>query len=196
MMTYTSVSPGLAFLQAASNAMPSSLGDRATIAAMNEAMSFAVRCKMRFAKADMPELLRLRRQTCVGVFRPDSEPFYSAACAAGGTFAAAWEKHFRMKPWIAPEVLEARSPDLLTNNRVGPGLAVLIEAKTDQDLATFRGKQVWWCTSFDDTEMILCRYPCNPNETPLVARGKPARRMTLSRSQWSDLFTSAEETAA
>ncbi len=46
-MTSTSASPGLAFLQAASSAMPSTLGDRATIAAMNEALSFAIRCKMR-----------------------------------------------------------------------------------------------------------------------------------------------------
>lgn len=195
-MTSTSASPGLAFLQAASSAMPSTLGDRATIAAMNEALSFAIRCKMRFVKTDLLELLRLRRQTCVGVFRPDSEHFYSGACAAGGTFAGAWEKHFGLKPWIAPEVLEARSPDVLANNRVGPGLAVLIDSKVDEDLATFRGKQIWWCTSFDDSEMILCRYHCDPHDTPLVARGKPARRMTLNRSQWEKLFDTPVSTAA
>lgn len=195
-MPSTSISPGLAFLQAASNAMPSTLGDRVMIAALNEALSFAIRCKMRFAKADMPKLVRLRRQTCVGVFRPDDERFYSEACAAGGTFAGAWEKHYGLKPWIAPEVLEARSPDVMTNNRVAPGLAVLIDSNAEMELGTFQGKQIWWCTSFDDSEMFLCRYHCDPNDTPLLARGKPARRLILSRSNWADLFGTTTTVAA
>lgn len=189
-------SPGLAFMLAADNGMPSTLGDRLAIASMGEALLLALRCKMKFAKDDMPDLMRLRRQTCVGVFRPTDEQYYRAACVAGGTFAGAWEKYKQTKPWIAPEVLERSNAEVMPANRVAVGLAVLISSEEDADLASFRGKQIWWCTSMQDDEVVLCRYHCAAHDTPLVPRGKPARIKKLTRQEWAAQFPQETRSAA
>ncbi len=193
--TPTTASPGLAFMLAASNGIPSTLGDRSATAALGAALLLAIRCKMKFDKADMAELWKLRRSSCVGVFRPTDISFYTAACVAGGTFAGAWEKHHEIKPWVAPIVLEKGNADILANNRVAPGLGVLLESGEDPELATLSGKQVWWCTSMSAEEIVLCRYACGLTTTPLRPSGNPARIKTLTRASWPSYFASASAVA-
>lgn len=186
-------SPGLQFMQVAFNSMPRSLGDRVRIAALGEALTLAVKCKMRFAKTDIEELHKLRQQTCVGVFRPFDERFYTAACVAGGTFAGLWEKANNIAPWIAPEVIDRNCTDVLANNRVAPGLAVLRSAEDEEDgaLAVVGQKQLWWCTSIADDQLVLCRYPKHPNGISRHLHGQPAKVWKLSRDQWLEHFGEA-----
>lgn len=193
--TPTTISPGLAFMLAASNGMPSTLGDRSTTAALGDALLLAIRCKMKFDRADMAELWKLRRSTSVGVFRPTDTCYYTAACRAGGTFAGAWEKHHETKPWVAPIVLEKGNADILANNRVAPGLGVLVESGEDPELATLSGRQVWWCTSMSAEGIVLCRYAPGLTTTALRPSGSPTRIKTLTRASWPTFFASAAAVA-
>lgn len=196
-------SPGLTFMQSAFDAMPRTLGDRVRIAALGDAMHLAIKCRMRFAKEDIEPLNELRQHTCVGVFRPFDEEFYRGACIAGGTYPALWEKVSGVKSWIAPEVLVKNTAERLKDNRVCPGLGVLIGTAEDDcghpllvmtkfDLAAMDGKQLWWCTSIDNDHIILCRYARHATGSLLSTSGmKPARRLKLTREQWAELFQSS-----
>jgi hypothetical protein len=193
-MSATIPSPGLQFMLTAFNAMPRSLGDRVRIAALGEALSLAIKCRMRFAKTDIEELHSLRQHTCVGVFRPFDERFYKEACVAGGTFPAVWEKASNTAPWIAPEVLERSAAETMADNRVAPGLAVLISNTDDaadkegDDLATVGQKQLWWCTSISNEQLVLCRYRKNPKPYSRDPHGQPAKIWKFTRDQWRDQF--------
>lgn len=199
-MPSTSVSPGLAFMQAAFNAMPRTLGDRERIAALGDALALAIKCRMVFAKDDIKPLGRMQQHTCVGVFRPFDDRFYRLACEAGGTFAGLWEKAQGVKPWIAPQVLTRGSADIAKGNRVAPCMGVLIGTTEEEhghpliactkfDLAAIQGQQVWWCTSLDNDHIMLCRYRRHPSGSCLMTDGmKPARRLKLNREQWKALL--------
>lgn len=197
------LSAGLRFLETAYAALPRTLGDRIAIAAMNDVLAIAIRCRMSFDRDDADRLSRLNRHTCVGVFRPLDEGWYTSACRAGGTFAAMWERHRGQKPWIAPTVFIGRSTaDQLQNSRVAPHMALLLPSGSGDDgpdWPTFAGFEVWWCTSFEhkaDT-ITLCRYR-HGGETryPLARDGQPARRRVLRRAAWASLFAPAEAVAA
>jgi len=201
--SHDQMSAGLAFLTAARDAMPSTLGDRVGIQAMCEAMSLAVRCKFKFDKDDAGVLAtQFGIRTCVGVFRPLDESYYSAACVHGGTYARMWESWADMKPWIASNAIAgncgASRGESLGENRVAPGVGVLLpltEADSDVDagLAQTREAQVWWCTSIAKDEIVLCRYRFPEGRRYAFDRdGPPARRIKLSRPQWAALFPKAE----
>jgi len=193
-------SAGLAFMQAAAEAMPKTLGDRERIAAMSEAMRLAVHNRFAFAKQDADELRRLGIRTCVGVFRPLD--YYLGACVHGGTYARMWEAHHNQKPWIA---LTAIAPDhirrdyeLLPNNRVTTQMGVLLpQSFDDHDEGTLpvEGKQVWWVTSQDNDHITVCRYRVTDIDVahvgrralPFQHRGKPFRIRKLTREQWAEL---------
>ncbi|WP_148211110.1 hypothetical protein [Methylibium petroleiphilum] len=191
-------SAGLAFLTAARDGMPSTLGDRVRIQAMGEAMHLAVRCKFRFDKDDAGALKPFGIRTSVGVFRPMDENYYSAACVHGGTYARMWEAWADMKPWIAPRAIAggygSTRGDDLGENRVAPGVGVLLplteaDAGADAGLSQTRDAQVWWCTSIEKNEIVLCRYRFPEGRRyPFDRDGQPARRMKLSRAQWAALF--------
>lgn len=199
-MQSTSVSPGLAFMQAAFNAMPRTLGDRVRIAALGDALTLAIKCRMVFSRDDIKPLERLQQHTCVGVFRAFDDCYYRQACEAGGTFAGVWEKVKGIKPWSAPEVLARRSADVMKDNRVAPGMGVLIGVAEDDhghplvagtklELAALQGRQVWWCTSIDADHIVLCRYHRHPDGSCLKTDGlKPTRRLKLNREQWKALL--------
>ena len=200
-MSATIVSPGLQFMLSAFNAMPRTLGDRVRINALGEALLLAIKCRMRFAKTDIDELHTLRQQTCVGVFRPFDEHFYTAACIAGGIFPALWEKFNRIAPWVAPEVQERNSTETMANNRVAPGLVVLFSPSGEaadregDDLATYGVKQLWWCTSLSDEQLVLCRYRKNPKGYSREPHGQPAKVWKLTRDQWREHFGAAVNSA-
>ena len=199
---------GLAFLTAARDLMPRTLGDRDRIRGMSEAMNVAIRCRFCFALTDAEALAKGRFgiKTCVGVFRPLD--YYAMACKFGGTYARMWEVHTGMQPWIAPLVLLTRDRDdslePSPNNRVAVGLGVLIATPVDQDdekLARTRDHAVWWCTSVSNDQIILCRYRYPPDRRwPGQRDGAPAKRWTLSRDEWKALMdpplTSADEAVA
>jgi hypothetical protein len=170
------------------------------IAALGEALSLAIKCRMRFSKDDIGPLNKLRKHTCVGVFRAFDQHYYSAACSTGGTYPALWEKANGIKPWIAPHVLAARQyqHERMEDSRVAPWMAVLIEREEDsQDLAAMGGMQVWWCTSLDNDHITLCRYQYDKSGSAIIHdRQKPAKRWKLSRQEWKDLFAKPEQTAA
>jgi hypothetical protein len=193
----TATSPAIAFLIAARDAMPSTLGDRVRIQAMGEAMSIAVRCRFKFNKDDGQALAngRFGIETSVGVFRPLDESYYAEACSHGGTYARMWESWTETKPWMAPRVLSrptyrGGATEVLADNRVAPGLGILIASPPTQDdeagLARAGGDQVWWCTSLGKDEIVICRYRYQDGMAyPFQRDGAPARRMKLTRAQWA-----------
>lgn len=198
-------SGGLVFMQAAHSALPKTLGDRERIAAMDAALSLALRNRFAFAKQDVEALLRMGIETSVGVFRPMADYFYLRACIYGGTYAKMWEAHQDQKPWVA---LTAITPDyvdrgynpgheLLANNRVTTQMGVLLPASfDDHDARTVPvdGKQVWWVTSQDNEHITVCRYRLTDAQLATVGRarpfhhsGKPFRIRKLNRDQWAEL---------
>jgi hypothetical protein len=195
------MSPGLAFIKAARDAMPNTIGDRLRISGMSAAMAIAVRCRFRFDTADA-EKLSGRGYTIEksgGVFRPLDKMYYSQACMSGGTYARMWEAHTGIKPWIAALAF-GREPDRLSlvydlvDNRVGDGMGVLIECAPEADvdglagMARTRECQVWWCTSMDADEVILCRYRFQSDRRyPFDREGSPARKLRLTRKEWAEL---------
>jgi len=199
--TIKSMSPGLAYITAARDAMPNTIGDRVRISGMSSAMAIAVRCRFRFDTADAEKLSGYGYgiETSVGVFRPLDKMYYSQACVSGGTYARMWESHTGIKPWIAARAF-GRDPDRLSlvddlvDNRVGEGMGVLIESAPEADMdglagmARTRDSQVWWCTSMDATEVILCRYRYQGDRRyPFEREGAPARKMKLTRKEWAGL---------
>lgn len=195
-------SAGLAFITAARDGMPSTLGDRVRIQAMGDAMALAVRCKFKFDKDDAAVLKQFGIHTCVGVFRPMDEHYYSQACVHGGTYARMWEAWAGMRPWIASRAFAggygSTRGDELGENRVAPGIGVLLplveaDAGADAALSQTRDAQVWWCTSIEKEEIVLCRYRFPAERRyPFDREGQPARRMKLSRAQWAALFPKTE----
>jgi hypothetical protein len=184
----------MTFLNAAYDAMPASLNEGERVSCMDQCLKVAIDGRFQFDKQDAEKLKRLGITTSAGVFRPLSESFYTQACLAGGTYARMWEVEHGVKPWVADEVFDARRrghPDVLKNNRVAPGLCVLIPGAIDQDeltLPRMEGKQVWWCTSMKDNEMVLCRYRLSENGgSPLECAGTPVRKWKVSREEWSAL---------
>lgn len=201
------VSPGLMFMQAANTALPKSLGDRDSVAALSEAMSLAVRNRFVFALNDADELRRLGIETCVGVFRPLDEHYYRLACMFGGTYAKMWEKHHKQKPWVAHTAVlpvhryydtQHKLGRTLPANRVTTWMGVLMpdsfspeDSETEAQFGTYNGMQVWWCTSLSNTEITLCRYRLPQNaekhygDAPFIREGKPGRIRKLSRDDWA-----------
>lgn len=194
-------SAGMIFLRATRDAMPSTIGDRVRIQAMCEALSLAIRCKFKFDVADAEKLANrgwgaYSIHTSVGVFRPLDGHYYAEACVHGGTFARMWEQHTGQRPWIAPNVVGCRargasSVEELGENRVAPGLGVLVHRDPEADdnsLAHTRDRQVWWCTSSSKDEIILCRYRFEEGSRYPFGRssGAPAKRLKLDRKQWAE----------
>lgn len=204
----TADSKGLTFLQAAAAAMPKTKGDRDYVSAMSEVMQLAVANRFQFAPADLPALKKLCHTTAVGIFSPLARQWYSLACINGGTYPAVWEKHHQERPWKAPFVLYRTRQHghigsevaVLENNRVCPGLAVVLpvamaddpeytlqrvenfplEDKRGAEKRTVSG-QVWWVTSSDDSHIMLCRYAPETRT--------PVRRKKVLRGEWASLFS-------
>ena len=194
-------SPALTLLDAAATAMPRTLGDRVRIAAMGEVMRIAIDCRMMFGRGEASSLRRFDAHTCVGIFRALDEHWYSRACRRGGTYSAMWEAHHGHEPWIAPDVFVGQAiHDQARNNRVAPGIALLLPSTDDDDPDVPRlGSrfEVWWCTSFDraaDT-ITLCRYRLTAERRhPLTREGLPRRRCVFSRGSWAELFPAPSTT--
>lgn len=189
-MAKPEISPGLAFMQAAANAMPRAIGDRVESALMNELMATAIKNKFIFYPDDAKELNRLHLRTCVGVFRPMDEHFYRIACRHGGTYPKLWEKTHNIKPWMAPKVATygypSYQPDFRENNRVAPGMAVLVQVpdETLPESSIYNGSQVWWCTSISDTQINMALYPTHPSN-PFKSEGRLLKLKKLSREDWA-----------
>lgn len=195
------ISAGLAFIQAAAEAMPRSLGDRERIFGMCDIMSKAIRLRFPFDKDDGAELKKLSIRTCVGVFRPLD--YYSQAVVAGGTYARMWEHYYDQKPWIASRAViqrpsygsNERQLEVMENHRIAVGIPVLLEGHFSDDeegLATYEGYQVWHCTSMSNDTVTLCRYAEVDKERRYRGwqfqhpGGHPAKRRTLTRDEWAE----------
>jgi len=191
-------SPGLAFLQAAANAMPRTLCDRELISAMCGVMKIAVECRFAFDKGDAAALAEFSMNRS-SVFRPLDEHYYAAACSHGGTYARMWEAHHGIKPWIASRALglagHHSTPPVLPNNRIATGMGLLVAADpataaqdaTDR-LPRFEDAQVWWCTSLEAEQIVLCRYRFKDGERwPFARNGQPAKVWKVSRAEWEKL---------
>ncbi len=183
----------LAFLTAAHDAMPRSLGDRFRIGKMNGLMLTAIECRMDFKRADAAALCALAESSCVGVFAPVSEPWYSRAAVVGGTYCAMWEAWNGVKPWRAIWGVASKpyGHDDPCKRRMAAGLGVLLPGPEDE-LPRFNGLQVWWVTSIDwrGDAIVLCRYrwPREGVNHPFVRDGRPAiHRKKLDRSAWNAL---------
>lgn len=179
-------SAGLAFMLAAATGIAKSIGDRQRSAALNEFLMSAIRLKMAFNPDDANLLNALRMRTCVGVFRPFDEHFYTQSCISGGTFARMWEKAQSVKPFKA--VLAGQFGEIQSNIRVATGVAVLLDGKDDDEMMPRSDDlQVWWVTSVDwNGDCInLSRYRLRPDARyPFSRNDAPARRLKLSRTEW------------
>ncbi|WP_434716039.1 hypothetical protein [Paraburkholderia sp. A3RO-2L] len=204
------ISAGLNYMQAVVSAMPKTMGDRERIAAIGEAMLFAIRNRFGFDRTDAEALNRLNQRTCVGVFR--AMDYYTAACAAGGTYARMWEAAHGRKPWMALKVIVPRwrqgyhpHTTILDDNRVAEGLGVLLPPSFEEsdDALLHKGYQVWWVTSQDDDFITVCRYRAGDEadlnfnqhafEREFRREGAPVRRRKLTRDQWKELNSSPVE---
>lgn len=187
-MNSSTQSAGLAFMLAAYQGIAKSIGDRERSGALNSLLASAIKLKMAFDADDSPRLAQLAMNTCVGVFRPSDEEFYSMACISGGTFARMWEKARGVKPFKA--VLAGIPGEIQSNNRVAPGLAVLLDGNdSDELMPRYQGRQVWWVTSvnWDQGIINLSRYRLEPDgKYPFNRPGVPAKRLKLSRNEWED----------
>ncbi len=194
------ISTGLAFIQAAAQAMPKTLGDRERIFGMCALMRQAIRLRFAFDKNDGAELRKLDIHTCVGVFR--ALDYYRDAVEVGGTYARMWETFHNQKAWVASRAMvkrpyygdRDRDLELVENHRIAEGIPVLLPAPdgVDDGLAMFQGYQVWHCTSMSDTAVTLCRYSI-PEDTQRFVGWQfrriatPAKRLTLTREAWAEL---------
>ncbi len=210
-------SNGVAFLSAASQAFPKSIGDREYVHAMHRLMEIVVQSRMVFSVQDGKALRRLAYRTCVGHFDPLAENWYARACVAGGTYPAMWEKHHGMRPWKATMAIhktpgvkpygyvQTKEDDfalhaftLLPGNRVFPGMAVLFQTSMEDD-------PDYELTRLDNYPLGNARDP----DTPLVSgevwwvssfsnghitlcryrsgKNTPARRKKLTRDEWQAL---------
>lgn len=114
--------------------MPRSLGDRSRSAFMGDLMRIAIDCRMQFGRGEGASLERLALSSCVGVFRPLDEIWYTRACIMGGTFASLWETYHRHVPWIAHDVFIGRNlSDQAQNRRVAPNMAVILPTSDEDD---------------------------------------------------------------
>lgn len=202
-----SISAGLAFMRAAVHAMPRSLGDRERVAAMDAAMTLAVKNRFAFDKEDAEQLENMGIHRCVGVFR--ALDFYLLACRFGGTYPRMWEAHHGQKPWMADRAVfpafiggaDIRQPVIIENNRIAVGAGALLPGMDDPDLATYEKNQVWWCTSMTEDSITVCRYKVTDASrkyhglgyAPLHHEGKPTRVRKLTRTQWEDWNKQAAE---
>ena len=207
MATLNEKSPGVLFMQTTDAVLPRSMGDRERVAALHTALTFAIDNRVVFHVGDGDELNHLRIRTCVGVFRPMDDNYYLRACMAGGTYAAAWEKHHAQKPWKAAFAVmpdprhgwQRKLGRLRSGNRVTRGLGVLLpqefslaaSAAEEARFGQYEGNQVWWCTSVTDEEITLCRYPLPEDhakhygDAPFVRSGRAAKIRKLSRDEWA-----------
>lgn len=194
-------SPALAYLKAAWDALPKSLGDRDSIHAMHQSMSVALASRFQFDKADIETLQRMKYRTCVGNFDWDSENYYRASLYYGGTYARVWEAAHNFKPWIAGRVIFGWLPnerirgEVREKSRIYEGLGVLMPADFEaagEGLCSFEGQGVWWCSSVDNDRITLCRYRLpektdrHPRLSAYERNGHPARIVKLYREQWED----------
>lgn len=197
------------YLEAAARALPRTLGDRDSIAAMDAAMCVAIDSGMVFRSGDMERLQKLRISTCVGNFDPIYEGYYRRGCIMGGTYPRMYESEREFRPWIA-DLVWLRPPfgraparygsfqSEFQSMRVAPGFALAVrDHALDADEAQLQrisipggaGEtfQLWWCTSLGQDEIKLCRYPRRQDgRNPLEGdNGKPVRRWTLGRQEWA-----------
>jgi len=193
------LSPAMNFIYAGLKAMPRTLGDREGSAIVSDLMSLAIRARMQFKTSDGELLDKEGFNSCVGVFRPMDERYYTEACVNGGTYARMWESFYGRKPWTAPEVL-FRSQNFreASSNRVAPGLCVLLAADSAKPdgLCKIADKELWWCTSFAEEHIILCRYAPSKMDGWLNQygnAGKPVKRRKFSREEWDALWVEAPQ---
>lgn len=198
-MSKPEISPGLAFIQAAANAIPRTMGDRVEIGLLTELLATAIKNKFIFHLEDAQALNRLAIRTNVGIFRPMDEYFYRIACRHGGTYPKLWEKAHNTKPWMAPKVAiygyPAYQPQILENNRVVPGMAVLVQSREESlpESSIYQGLQVWWCTSISATQINMALYPTHPSN-PFKSEGKLLKLKKLSREEWAKWVAHESET--
>lgn len=194
-------SPAVAYLSAAINAMPATIGDRVMSAALNDIMRIAIECRFRFDRTDGAVLAngRFGVHTCVGVFEPLSERFYYQACTAGGTYAAMWEKKHHFRPWMC--TLAFTGLDLARNNRMAPGVRLYVPSSDDADTELQVNRlpgadlmcQVWLCTSISPENIVLCRYKTDQRGD--VGARRPAKIWKLDRFEWDALQNRLESAA-
>ncbi|MEJ8837554.1 hypothetical protein [Ramlibacter sp. AN1133] len=184
------------FLTTTAHALPRTLGDRDTIAAMSSAMELAIDSGMQFSLKDGERLRRLGISRQVGIFDPLWEGYYERACAMGGTYARLYEAVVLGRPWMAPKVFRcdwavprmvgryARPDGLVENARVAKNFAVLLDREDEPEnrLSRALDRQVWFCTSMDSARIVLCRY--SQQQNPFERSGAPAKRWILSRDDW------------
>jgi hypothetical protein len=200
------------FLRTAAHALPRTLGDRDSIAAMNAAMELAIDSGMVFRTTDRNELEDLRITTSAGHFDPFWEGYYRRACMMGGTYPKVYESQKGFRPWIAPLVhrpvvwadrrVRYGGPNPLEQDtRIAPGFALLIASDAEKDepgLARVDAYQIWQCTSIGAEMAILCRYKHSPKPlADLESRsGQPAKRWKLTRAQWAETFKNESEASS
>lgn len=196
-------SPALTFLASAYDAMPATLNEGDRVDCMSRAMKIAIECRFQFDKQDAEVLKTLEIDTSAGVFRPLHQNFYTMACTSGGTYPRLWEAAHAIKPWIAEEVLAPRlhgRPEVFRDNRVAPGLGILIPVPIDQDeltLARLDGKQVWLCTSMTNDDIVLCRYRLSEDRgSPYESSGNPVKKWKVGREEWAALRAKTAVSAA
>lgn len=195
------VSPGLAFITTAIASMPNSIGDRLFAGTMNELLSIAIKCNMRFDRSDGNALSgqSMCHESSVGVFRPLEQRWYELACMWRSTpYALMWENHMGFKPWRADTAYAGQVHLALpVRSRVAPGLAVLLPSQIAEptDVLKHKNQQVWWCTSISidrayDT-ITLCRYRPGRYGGAFSREGAPASRRHYSRDDWERDFANS-----
>lgn len=196
----TQTSKAIALLSAARDGLPSTLGDREWIAAMDSLLQVAIRSRIPFAVDDGTTLRdgRFERRRCVGSFDPLHSGWYRKAVEMqSASYCAMWEAATGMKPWRSPfawrESGYRNTMRLSGNARVAPGCAVTLTSGDDDPadmLKTADGRQVWWCTSQDAARIVLCRYRASGRDRAreFSHEGTPVGRKAFTREEWAELF--------
>jgi hypothetical protein len=197
----------MALLTAARDGLPTSLGDREWIAAMDLILLTAIRGRIPFGGDDGASLREdhFQRRRCVGNFDPLHYGWYRKAVEMqSASYCAMWEAAHGMKPWRSPFTWKESGylniTRLAGNARVAPGCAVTLPGSDDDPsemLETADGRQVWWCTSQDAFRIVLCRYRASGREraSEFSHEGTPAARKTFNRDEWVELFPRAAQTS-
>jgi hypothetical protein len=191
----TDLSPGLAYMAAAVRAIPASAGDRDRVDIISRAMRIALEYRFQFRPREADILRRLNFRSSGTNVDLLSGHHYEMACIYGGTYAAMWEADKAQKPWNGHRVV-AREPNrsnllMLTENRIAPGMGILLPGDVADDelyLCRHDGRQVWWCTAFDNEKINICRYELDEGAKHGLGRsGSPAKRIQYSRPEWKAL---------
>lgn len=214
------------FLRTTAHALPRTLGDRDTIAAMSVAMQLAIDTGMQFSLADRDALRDLVITRQVGIFDPFWDGFYRHSCIMGGTYARLYESHNGFRPWIAPLVYRptlgmercatyAQAVPIERNTRAAEGFALFVPEAAQQDdsnlafvdqsmsFSVDRGARFDWDQRYAvwycttlKQDEVILCRYPQGPNSPLERTGPPARRVRLARESWADWFGPAQAEAA